>query len=98
MVPNDSGRLDMRRSRFETREKLAAVQAHRAGTSVAQVCRRYGISAATFFRWKKQLAVAYGESVDRVAALERTIADQRRTIEAQARDLEALKRVLRGKR
>jgi putative transposase len=43
---------DMRKSRF-TEEKIIAVLAEQErGRATAEVCRRHGISSATFYKWK----------------------------------------------
>jgi putative transposase len=43
---------DMRQSRF-TEEKIIAVLAEQErGLATAEVCRKHGISPATFYKWK----------------------------------------------
>jgi len=43
---------DMRQSRF-TEEKIIAVLAEQErGMATAEVCRKHGISSATFYKWK----------------------------------------------
>ena len=43
---------DMKQSRF-TEEKIIAVLAEQErGMGTAEVCRKYGISPATFYKWK----------------------------------------------
>lgn len=43
----------MRRSKFTEEQIAMALRQAEAGTAVADICRRLGISQATFFRWKK---------------------------------------------
>lgn len=43
----------MKRKRFSVEQINAAIQQHELGTSVPDVCRKLGISEATFYRWKK---------------------------------------------
>ena len=43
----------MSRKRHSVEHIIAAVKAHETGTSVGEICRKMGISEATFYRWKK---------------------------------------------
>jgi hypothetical protein len=43
----------MKKSRFTEQQIAFALQQAEGGTSVEEVCRKMGISQATFFRWKK---------------------------------------------
>lgn len=41
---------------FTEEQIVAALRLAEAGTAVADVCRRYGISEQTFYRWKRRFA------------------------------------------
>ena len=41
----------MRRSRFSEEQIIGIVKEHQAGRGVAELCRKYGISDATFGRY-----------------------------------------------
>jgi putative transposase len=43
----------MKKSRFTDQQVAFALQQTETGTPVEEVCRKMGISQATFFRWKK---------------------------------------------
>ncbi len=43
----------MKKSRFTDQQIVFALQQAESGTPVEEVCRKMGISQATFFRWKK---------------------------------------------
>jgi len=43
----------MRKSKFGEEQIAVALRQGEAGTPVADICRKLGISQGTFFRWKK---------------------------------------------
>jgi putative transposase len=42
----------MRRSRFSEEQIIGALKEHAVGFSAADLCRKYGISEATFYKWR----------------------------------------------
>jgi putative transposase len=42
----------MRQSRFNEEQIIAILREQESGAKTADVCRRHGISSATFFKWK----------------------------------------------
>ena len=45
----------MKRSRFDEKQIIAILKEQEAGMGTAAVCRRHGISSATFCKWKLKL-------------------------------------------
>ena len=44
----------MKRSRYTEEQIVYALKLAESGTAVANVCRKYGISDATFYTWRKK--------------------------------------------
>ena len=42
----------MKRSRFSEEQIIAILREQEAGSSTADVCRKHGVSSATFYKWK----------------------------------------------
>jgi putative transposase len=42
----------MKKSRFSEEQIIAILREQEQGMATAEVCRRHGISSATFFKWK----------------------------------------------
>ena len=55
----------MKRSRYTEDQIIGILKEQEAGTSVAELCRKHGMSDATFYSWKSK----YGEA-KRLRALE----------------------------
>ena len=44
----------MRRSRFSEEQIIGILKEHQAGLSAADLCRKHGISDATFYKWRSK--------------------------------------------
>ena len=44
----------MKRSRFSEEQIIGILKEHHAGLSAADLCRKYGFSDATFYKWRSK--------------------------------------------
>jgi len=44
----------MKRSRFSEEQIIGILKEHQAGLSAADLCRKYGFSDATFYKWRSK--------------------------------------------
>ncbi len=68
-----------------------------AGAKVAETCRKYGISDATYYSWKAKYAGLELAELKRLKALEEENNKLKRIVAFQALDIQALKGVLEKK-
>jgi len=69
----------MKRSRFSDEQIIGILKEQEAGAATADVCRRHGISGATFYKWKAKFG-----------GLEVTEAKRLRTLEEENSKLKKL--------
>lgn len=60
----------MKGSRFKEEQIIAILREQEAGAKTADVCRRHGISQATFFKWKSKYGGLEVSDARRLKALE----------------------------
>jgi putative transposase len=60
----------MKRSRFSEEQIIAILKEHEAGMPTADVCRRHGISSATFYKYKSKFGGLDVSEARRLRALE----------------------------
>lgn len=67
------------------------------GQTIAQVCKRLGISDQTFFRWRIKYGALKEDEAQRLKALEQENARLKKIIAEQALEISMLKELERGK-
>lgn len=60
----------MKRSRFSEEQIIGVLKEQEAGHATADVCRRHGISSATFYKWKAKYGGLEVSEAKRLKALE----------------------------
>jgi putative transposase len=60
----------MRPSRFSEEQIIGILREQEAGAATAEVCRKHGISSATFYKWKAKYGGLEVSEARRLKALE----------------------------
>jgi putative transposase len=81
----------VKKKRFSEEQIIAVLKEAEAGAKVLDLCRKHGISDATFYNWKARYAGMTGAELRRLKELEAENTKLKRIVADQALDISALK-------
>ena len=87
----------MKASKFTESQIAFVLKQGEKGTAVAEICRKAGISQATYFNWKKKYGGLLPSEVKRLRQLEEENGRLKRIVADLSLDKEMLQDVIRRK-
>jgi len=83
----------MKKSRFTEEQVLAILKEQDGGTKVADICRKHGITDATFHNWKNKYSGMSSQELSRLRTLEHENSRLKRAVADLTLDNQILKDV-----
>lgn len=84
----------MKRSRFSDEQIIGILKEHQAGLSATELCRKYGVSDATFYKWRSKYGGMDVSEVKRLMALEEENGKLKRLLAYAMLDISTLREML----
>ena len=84
----------MKRSRFSEGQIIGILKENEAGARTDDLCRRHGISPATFYSWRKKFGGMEASDAKRLRELEAENARLKKIVADQVLDMTAMKELL----
>lgn len=84
----------MRRSRFTEEQIIGILKEHQAGMSAADICRKHGVSDATFYNWRSKYGGMEVSDARKLKALEEENRKLKKLLAESALDVATLKEML----
>ena len=84
----------MKGSRFLEEQIIGILKEHQAGLSAADLCRKHGISDATFYNWRSKYGGMEVSDAKKLKALEAENAKLKKLLAESVMDLSTLKEML----
>jgi putative transposase len=87
----------MKRTRFTETQVVSILKEADAGMQVKELCRKHGISEATYYSWKSKYGGMEASDLKRMKELEREISQLKRMYADMALENRALKDLIEKK-
>lgn len=87
----------MRKSKFTAEQIAYCLTQAQAGVPIPELCRKYGISQQTFYRWKTKFGAMTASEVQRLKELEEENARLKKLVADLSLDKQILQDALRKK-
>ena len=84
----------MKRSRFTETQIISILKEADAGVKVKDICRRHGVSDATYYNWKSKYGGMSASDLKRMKEMERELGQYKRMYAELAHENFALKDVI----
>ena len=84
----------MKKSRYSEEQIIAVLKEHQAGVPVSGLCRKYGISDATFYTWRKKYGGMEISDARRLKGLEEENRKLKRLLAESMLDVATLREAL----
>ena len=81
----------MKRSRFSEEQIIGILKEHQAGLGAKELCRKHGISDATFYKWRSKYSGMEVSDARRLKTLESENAKLKKMLAEQMMDVATLK-------
>jgi putative transposase len=87
----------MRKKHYTEEQVFRILKEGESGSSIPELCRRYGVSEATYFRWKSKYAGLELSDLKKMKSMESENSRLKRLVADQALQIDAMKEVLQKK-
>lgn len=87
-------RQTMKRSRFTKEPIIGILKEHQAGLGAKELCRKHGVSDATFYKWRAKFGGMEVSDAKKLKALEVENAKLKKLLAEQMMDVSTLKEML----
>lgn len=84
----------MKRSRFTEEQIIGVLKEHQAGLSAAELCRKHGLSDATFYNWRSKYGGMEVSEAKRLKQLEDENSRLKKLLAESMMDVSTLREML----